>query len=109
MGYLGRFQFSNSYRSGVLPIYRPNQLALCYSLLFNQRDRRSCRVRSLMWLLLLQRSILGNAPCPLIEAVGLSAVWANLANTLLGVIWGKVLAIAPKWNLLLSVRKWGLD
>ena len=39
-----------------------------------------------MWLLLLQRSILGNAPCPLMEAVGLSAVWANLANTLLDVI-----------------------
>ena len=43
------------------------------------------------------------------EGLGLSAMWANLANTLLGVIWGKVLAIAPKWNLLLSVRKWGLD
>ncbi|WNF15747.1 MULTISPECIES: hypothetical protein [Microcystis] len=24
--------------------------------------------------------------------------YANLANTLLGVIWGKVLAIAPKWG-----------
>ncbi len=29
------------------------------------QDRRSCRVRSLMWFLLLQRSILGNAPCRL--------------------------------------------
>ncbi|CCI32542.1 hypothetical protein MICAI_2640003 [Microcystis sp. T1-4] len=27
---------------------------------------------------------------------------ANLANTLLGVIWGKVLAIAPKWS---DIRK----
>ncbi|MFM6325085.1 MAG: hypothetical protein ACKPGF_21435 [Microcystis panniformis] len=24
--------------------------------------------------------------------------YANLANTLLGVVWGKVLAIAPKWG-----------
>jgi hypothetical protein len=31
-------------------------------------------VRSLMWFLLLQRSILGNAPCTLIETVGLSAM-----------------------------------
>ncbi|MFY7887235.1 MAG: hypothetical protein ACOVOV_20545, partial [Dolichospermum sp.] len=51
-----------------------------------KRDRRSGRVRSLMQVLLLQRSILGNAPCPLIEAVGLSVVWANLANRLLDVI-----------------------
>ena len=43
------------------------------------------------------------APCTLIETVGLSAIWANLTNTLLGMIWGKVLAIAPKLNLLLSV------
>jgi hypothetical protein len=35
---------------------------------------QSCRVRSLTWLLLLQRSILGNAPCTLIETVSLSAV-----------------------------------
>jgi hypothetical protein len=28
--------------------------------------------------------------------------YANLANTLLGVIWGKVLAIAPKWS---DIRK----
>ena len=37
-------------------------------------ERRSRRVRSLMWLLLLHRSILGNAPCTLIEAVGLGVV-----------------------------------
>ncbi|WP_287168446.1 MULTISPECIES: EcoRI family type II restriction endonuclease [unclassified Microcystis] len=34
----------------------------------------SRRVRSPKWFLLLQRSILGNAPCTLIETVGLSAV-----------------------------------
>ena len=32
------------------------------------------RVRSLIWILLLHRSILGNAPCPQIEAVSLSAM-----------------------------------
>jgi len=34
----------------------------------------SPRVRSLIWLLLLHRSIFGNAPCPLIEAVSLVAM-----------------------------------
>ncbi len=30
--------------------------------------------------------------------------YANLANTLLGVIWGKVLAIAPKWGVIQKVE-----
>ena len=34
----------------------------------------SPRVRPLIWLLLLHRSIFGNAPCPLIEAVSLVAM-----------------------------------
>jgi len=29
--------------------------------------------------------------------------YANLANTLLGVIWEKVLAIAPKWGVIQKV------
>ncbi|MDB9505936.1 hypothetical protein PN502_02235 [Microcystis aeruginosa CS-338/01] len=31
---------------------------------------QSCRVRSLIWLLLLHQEILGNAPCTLMETVG---------------------------------------
>ncbi len=36
----------------------------------NHRHLVSRRVRSLIWLLLLHRSILGNAPCTLMETVG---------------------------------------
>jgi hypothetical protein len=37
---------------------------------FSQRDYNRRRVRSLMQVLTDSRSILGNAPCPLIETVG---------------------------------------
>jgi hypothetical protein len=43
---------------------------------------QSCRVRSLMQLLPLQRSIFGNAPCTLIETVSLSRVgWVDRNKT----------------------------
>jgi len=63
-------------------------------------DRRSCRVRSLMQFLPVQRSILGNAPCTLIEAVSLSGMTkARPSSTL--ILSGKGRAIMngePDWS-----------